>query len=648
MTSKLSCPVLSTGAVYRFSDDYGSTYGAFDYPVGSGLYYLFVAHLWCGGVVAEDTLMTSPRAYEWPYEAEFVAPESPVLGQALRPVYMEPLTTYRSHYVDTFITEIPYPSYNPHQPLHLSVVQKSYTLDANPYRDVLLLDFIFTNIGIETIKQAYVGIYLDGDACSRQQYAGAGYHDDLAGSLRDISTAYIIDNDGDPANGLFVDGISPIDGIGLRPVMVYPAVTDTNFNWWTGGYENYSDSAFQPRQRGTPDDPFREYLLDYNGPVRDSNRYYILRHNEWDYDQVFTATIDSMDSVWLLPDSREARYIAKGADTRFLLSVGPVGLPPDSSMRAVFALFGTEFVHVDPANRERLWRDDYEGYYDCLHFGLMRRTAERAVEFAGQVLDPLLPPTGLSLVEQGHDSVVLRWDPWVLPDVIGCNIYVRPVEDYYYIAPAVAVAPQHPINMGSRSHFFPAGRTTGVITGLEPGRLYFVAVSHVTESGEGELSPPIVVGYEFLDAVNWSREFIFFTQKDTDVVLTWEPSDDPRVDYYRIYKTIDTSQYGRRFYPFYTDDSSLIAVDPIRCSEIDGRTFYYYEIEPYDSTRTNVGYYADPEPVDGAIYWVASIGELGYPGRYSDPVTAEKVEAPQKELVVIVGAGSSEHDYVYP
>jgi len=48
-----------------------------------------------------------------------------------------------------------------------------------------------------------------------------------------------------------------------------------------------------------------------------------MRNGEIDYDQIFTASIDLADSIWLPPPSAAlAEDVADGFDARYLLSTG--------------------------------------------------------------------------------------------------------------------------------------------------------------------------------------------------------------------------------------------------------------------------------------------------------------------------------------
>lgn len=628
----------------------------FEFPLGSQTDYLYTLDLWIGGVIDNDTLVSATYTYDITdgvlthYGKEFYPPNDPVSFRSIMPMYIGEGRGYRTFYVDTFTADVldlnrDYWGNRPHQPLYISVVQKSYSYDVNPYRNILLLDFIVTNIGTDTIHHAYVGVYVDADACAEGDTSGRCYYDDLTGSFRDIHTAYLIDNDGNPQSGLFLDSLCVLDGIACRPVAVYPPVTDTAYNWWLWSYTYQTD--FGPRLKGTPEDPFRDFGTGGIGtPCGDVNKYYLLRHKEWDYDQLAIPTIAATDTAWLPPDT-SWEYAAHGEDARFLLSVGPLELPPGKSARSLFAIFGADLVHVDPDNQANLFEGNYQRFYDNLQFDILRQTAEDARAFADEMLDPTRPPTGLEIVRSTDDSVLIRWDPYVFPEVIGYNLYLAPVPDSLLIGPEVVLPITVPLAVEGAPTFIPADSSRYLITGLEPGQLYFAALTHVTSTGEGELSVPLTVGYGNHENAPHMKDFTFYRDGDSIATLTWTAPPNTDVEYYRIYKTTDTSVIADRYYPFLTSDTAAIPFAPKRCREFNGEIYCYYEIEAYDSTSSDITTYRDTTITEGAFYWVAAVDKSGYPSRFSNITTLEKTIEPSRDILVILGTiPTSQNDYV--
>ncbi|MEA3297107.1 MAG: fibronectin type III domain-containing protein, partial [candidate division Zixibacteria bacterium] len=651
-TSKFSATVTSIGKV----DSYDSDEPAFEFPPGSGFGYLWDARLWIGGIIGEDTLVSLAYGfYQWWDETReyyigtgrqsfYPSEATPYDMRALYPIDVGTSDSYRTEFVDTFTTGFD-GLLTGHTPLNLKVLQKSYCLDVNPYRNILLLDFTVTNIGTEIIKEAYVGVIIDADAYSVS--SDNGYEDDLMGSLRNINTCYAIDNDGDPYGGYFTAGISPVDGLGFRPTRIYPPVTDTNFNWWIVGY----DWSFGPRQQGTLEEPYREFSPAGTGaPCTDPNRYYLLSHREWDYDQVMSATIGPSDSMWMYQDQGQAQAVSHGADGLMLMSIGPVDLLPDSSMRAVFALFGSEFIHIDPTNYLNLAYDRWETFYDNLHFGVLRSTAEKALELTDSILSPMThPPTGLELVKLSSDTALLQWDPWVFPDVLGYNIYLTQIEWPSKVAGAGSY--QNLTLAASPPDSFYTITRTGreQIVGLQPRQLYFVSVAHVTQSGEGALSQPILLGNinTTLESapIDMKREFAFYTEEDPSVKLEWEPPENGEVLYYNIYKAADSAESVARYESFIAFDTSGIPYEHAFSVEYGDRQVYFYQIQAYDST--DITTYVDQNPDEGSYYWVTAVLSTGGETSFSDLVKCEKTLRKTRDIVVILGATSGQMDFVH-
>ena len=649
-TSKFSTSVTSIGTI----SNYDWNEPAFEFPSGSGFGYLWDTRLWIGGILGEDTLVSLAYGfYSWWNETreyytgnalqDFYPPKAtPDDMRALHPIDVGAADGYRTEFVDTFTTGFEGLRAG-YTPLNLSVIQKSYCLDINPYRNILLLDFTVTNIGAEIINEAYIGVIIDADVYSVS--SDIGYQDDLMGSLRDINTCYAIDNDGDPYRGSFTAGISPIDGLGFRPTCIYPPVNDTNFNWWVVAH-NWS---YGPRQQGTPEDPYREFSPGGTGPpCTDPNRYYLMSHREWDYDQVMSAAIEPSDSVWMYQGLTQ--NISYGADGRMLISLGPVDLLPDSSMRAVFALFGSEFIHMDPNNYLNLAYDKWETFYNNLHFGVLRSTAEKALELTDLILSPMTqPPTGLELVKLSSDTALLQWDPWVFPEVLGYNIYLSKIEWPSKVT-GVGNCRHATLATSPPDSFFTTTRTgQEQIVGLQPEQLYLASIAHVTQSGEGALSPPILLGNRNTAlesaSIEMKREFAFYTEEDHAVRLEWEPPEKGEVLYYNIYKAADSVESLARYESFIAFDTSGIPFEPAFSVEVDDRPVYFYQMLAYDST--NITTYVDYNPIERSYYWVTAVLSSGCETSFSNLVKCERTLPKTRDIVVILGATSSQMDFAH-
>ena len=238
---------------------------------------------------------------------------------------------FHAKYVDTFqvgLNFITPPDFTyRHNPLNLSIVQKTYIKNVSPYKNIMILDYTITNIGSQVIKDSYIGINFDADIYNYAIDTSINVRanlitDDLSGSFREISTAYMFDNDGDLDHDSLFNFFSPLDVIGIRHIKTYPQVLDTNYNWWA-----HSDLEYGPRKKGTPEKPYRDFGDSViSTPNGDNNKYYILSQPEWDFDQVFTTVSPDDDTTWVKPDSSLALEMADGYDAKMLLSVGPINL----------------------------------------------------------------------------------------------------------------------------------------------------------------------------------------------------------------------------------------------------------------------------------------------------------------------------------
>ena len=290
-------------------------------------------------------------------------------------------------------------------------------------------------------------------------------------------------------------------------------------------------------------------------PTADINLYYTMRHPEWDYDQYLTASIEDDDTLWMAPDPDSiAVDLANGENITALMSLGPFDLMPDSSARVVFALFGGDFVHLDPQNARNLWLRYYDTYRHNLNLSILRERAVDAVTMAQEVISPESRPTGFTVTYYSGDTVRFSWDPFVFPNVDGYRLFLTPVDDSFFVDGRnvePGTAPTEP----APYEFVPADRRTAEITGLRPGEIYFAQLAHVAGGVDGNLSPAVVVGYRNRsltpEQVEPLQEFTFFKEDDESVVISWRPTDDTLVDRYRIYRTTDSATSALRYEPFF-------------------------------------------------------------------------------------------------
>ena len=364
-----------------------------EFPAGSTIDYLFQGALWMGALVGYDTL-TSVGHDGWQRTTEMY-PETlekggDIIGRTNRPgvdnvcgVSSSPDAVSEQDFIAVYtdtLTDQQYvpadPFTGPHVPLYVKITQKSYAWSYTYAQDFVLLDFIIENIGLDSLRKLYMGLYIDADVYHITR--GTGFSDDICGyrktvrspsgavpcrgtaPLQDtINIAWIADNDGDPVGGIF-DYRSPDAVTGTRVVRsptppggCGPTPLDYSFNWWISN----GDTRFDWSPQHLPGD--MNFSGAYGTPDGDMHKYRYMSNGEFDYDQVFAA-IDYQDSTspaapqgWI-PPSKQANDLANGYDTRYLLSFGPFDIAPGDSLPVTVGYIAGERFHFDPENVKNL------------------------------------------------------------------------------------------------------------------------------------------------------------------------------------------------------------------------------------------------------------------------------------------------------
>ncbi len=217
----------------------GSNIPSCQFPKGSNLVYLYKGGIWVGGIVGTDTLVSCGADFNNHFR-EF-NPDPFPLGNIIKRSTTDPLSPqyqgaiseqdYVCEYSDTVTLTNPYPSFDqisnlPHHPLGIQITQSSYGWSYGYASDFTLFNLRVSNVGKKTIKQAYVGLYMDFDigryvptftnptpGGSTAKPVGVGI-DDLTGFLLSapatyenqpclyddtVRVAWAADNDGDPS-----------------------------------------------------------------------------------------------------------------------------------------------------------------------------------------------------------------------------------------------------------------------------------------------------------------------------------------------------------------------------------------------------------------------------------------------------------------
>ncbi|MFQ5500105.1 MAG: hypothetical protein ACE5FH_10595 [Candidatus Zixiibacteriota bacterium] len=367
------------------------------YPKNSDLVYLWVAAIWIGAVVDRDTLVTTGNE-DWYRTREFWSQRETAFDYEsidINDRFYSPTALSEQDIICEYVDVVDDPNLvgvdptdnRAHKPLGIKVTQRSMAWSYEYADDFILFDYQIQSVTSKTLEDVYLGIYVDGDAWHTSRADPSGWNDDIVGfyqthpapegcGFRDtINVAYHSDNDGDPEGGKFNEK-STRGVVGTRVVRTPAVDLQYSFNWWTIDYSN-ATRDFGPRQMGTPSDPFRRMGSRLGTPTGDRNKYYVMQHEEFDYDLMFTA-LNRSTQGWLQPPEN-AEDVADGYDCRYLLSFGPFRIRPGDRLPISFAWVGGENFHRDPNAFEELWDPkDPNKYYQQLNFDELAANARWA------------------------------------------------------------------------------------------------------------------------------------------------------------------------------------------------------------------------------------------------------------------------------
>ena len=658
-TSKLKTTILGNGEIGQPLTDpvSGNRVDGFRFPVNRNSNYMLFSGLWVGGIVNEDTLVSTAVCKE--YVPRLYGAASLQYQKDFRPIYVHDDTVVTRYYklnegevfhctfTDTNHTFYPYwqPVLEQHTPMGLFVTLKTYTNDISPFKNIVLLDYTITNRSENLIESAYVGMYVNNlvQAGCPTQFITI---DDLVGSFRDKGTVYIMDNDGD-LNITDCQNGQATGSMALKTTATYPQPVDTNFNWWTNW--NY---RFAPQKKGTPTDPFRIIGAQVIGtPTGDSNRYYVMSHKEWDYDQYLTKIIDQSDPTWVTVADTILTSISKGDAPNFLLSMGPYDLKPDSSVRIIFALIGTDFVHLFKDNLYNILSEKYALYYSNLFFDLFYDNLFYADLLTEEYLNPLAAPLGVLTEYIDSSTTKLEWDNYVFPEVTGYNIYLREVTEEYMLSHDL-VKPgtmfddltSEVINYTSKTNYF-------FFENLSPDKHYIARVSQQSFAGESNYSDEVLVhaGTKYIapSRVIPEQEFVTLNQQENTISFKWKLDTTDNIDYYKIFKAVDSTEAYMRYKPFLFSNQDDIPFEPKECFDFIDSSNCFYELQAYDSVANNISEYIDSSFVEGAYYWITAKHTNGTESEFSNFIKSVKAPKPSKDIVAIIGTFGGDQEFVY-
>nr|MBN2277769.1 hypothetical protein [candidate division Zixibacteria bacterium] len=396
--NKLGVTITNMGSIgtgYIGEEVTGSSAPSCNYPYPTNLKYMFAGTFWIGAVVGRDTLV-SVGADGWQLTRE-MWPDPYPRGEIeshsiIDPEDEEALSEqdFIAIYTDT-VTNPGYVSIDPtdgrpHRPLNIEITQRSYGWSYSYAEDFILFDYSIKNIGRHELDQIYMGLYLDAevtpssgnyddftdDICGFRRYVDSHQG---CGFIDTINVAWVTDNDGRPGVPQpCSSGFELTSVLGMRVVRTPSDSLKYSFNWWISNPDASLD--FGPRMAGTPVDPFRDFGGFLGTPEGDKNKYYVMRHTEFDYDQLFSA-MDHTAAGWL-PPSPDAANFADGYDTRFLLSFGPFTISPGEILPVSFALVAGADFHTRCEAFDELFKTNptqADRYYDYLNFSELGKNA---------------------------------------------------------------------------------------------------------------------------------------------------------------------------------------------------------------------------------------------------------------------------------
>lgn len=356
------------------------------YPYPGQQSYLFAGAFWIGAIIGRDTLV-SVGADGWRGTLE-LWPDPEPRGRIIYRTILDPSdqeAISEQDYIAMYTDTVTNPQYviidpidgRPHVPLGIEVTQRSYAWSYSYAEDFVLFDYSIKNIGRKVLDDVHMGIYVDADVELGE--GSEGYTDDICGFRRDIDSphgcgfrdtvnlAWIADNDGrmSPADPCPFNSTSLTALTGVRVVRTPSDSLKYSFNWWISNGGAAKD--FGPRRAGTPEDPFRDFGGFLGTPEGDRNKYYIMWHEEFDYDQLESAMDHTADG-WL-PGGDLSNDFADGFDTRYLLSFGPFDISPGEVLPISFAYVAGEDFHTDCYAFQTIF-DPYHpmAYYNQLSF----------------------------------------------------------------------------------------------------------------------------------------------------------------------------------------------------------------------------------------------------------------------------------------
>ncbi|RKZ31260.1 hypothetical protein DRQ36_02665 [bacterium] len=343
--------------IYQEGEKAGTCRPSAEYPGGSGIEYLFQGALWVGAVVAGDTLVSVGEDGWFQVNELFPGYEQETDTIQENSSLWDTTAISEQDFTAEFTDTVKNPTYvdAEHRPLGIGIKQRSLSWSYNYARNFIIIDYWFSNVleTSDTIRDVYVGIYVDGDVghINTDNYAQDDitgfeetYYDAQRDSLIYVNTAWLADNDGDPTEDGRFDDFSCTGALGVAVLKVADIPLEDlsySFNWWVSNTNEDLDWG-----------PYLQINnFGWDGtPETDKMKYQVMSNREFDYNQTETKNADENYPDYAPPPEDLADKLWGGYDTRFLFSFGPFDIPPDTSIQVGIAVMVAEDFHLDPNN----------------------------------------------------------------------------------------------------------------------------------------------------------------------------------------------------------------------------------------------------------------------------------------------------------
>lgn len=343
-----------------FPDYYNSTDGlpgfvSCQFPARGGFDYLFAGGIWIGAIVGDDTLVSVGQdGWEYADSAHELFPG----GELADTIQVSSIRygdegavseeDFFSTYTDTMLTsDFNGVSIKHRNPLNIRVGERSYAWSFSYAEDMVIFDYSIENMGLKTLRDVYMGIYLDGDVgpTPKDRYSGFdNAQDDVTGfrprdaSGKVINTAWLADYDSPlhraPRTG---DAVLAPSVMAVRVVRTPAKQLQTSYNWWFSDDDLTVDwgpgRRFPDGNRGTPDG--------------DVNKYLIMKG--WQNETLPDSLADPVTGLKRDPNQLGADKdgIPQNADdTRFLFSFGPFTVAPGEVLPITLGYFCAEHFYA--------------------------------------------------------------------------------------------------------------------------------------------------------------------------------------------------------------------------------------------------------------------------------------------------------------